>query len=312
MNLKEFIESGEPNAWLDYGPLNVYARQARHVVDDILTATLDIASISVVESHRGQGLFTAFLEEAEKFPVTIYIENVLNERLRVFLHRRGYRVASTDAIGTPSYARDGLMSVGYWHSRYEPNLPKPQKAAWNMTVRDAVIAYLKAGKTKHSWMGWSSCRVCDAHNGTTCLSDGVWVWPAGLAHYVEEHNTGLPQLFIDYVVSVTLAKDVTLTLADFIQRYIRADHGGADPDLMERDIRESVAGQIAGAIDAEIVADIEAGIANLSPAHRHAYATKRVNPDYYGFVDVSTVFAPQTPVRRSREKYIVGFPGEDE
>ena len=33
------------------------------------------------------------------------------------------------------------------------------------------------------------------------LSDGTYVWPEGLAHYVEEHNVRLPQQFVDHVLA---------------------------------------------------------------------------------------------------------------
>jgi hypothetical protein len=32
--------------------------------------------------------------------------------------------------------------------------------------------------------------------GSRDLSDGTWVWPEGLAHYVERHNVVLPEAFV--------------------------------------------------------------------------------------------------------------------
>jgi hypothetical protein len=32
--------------------------------------------------------------------------------------------------------------------------------------------------------------------GSRDLTDGVWVWPEGLAHYVEEHDVMLPDAFL--------------------------------------------------------------------------------------------------------------------
>jgi hypothetical protein len=34
--------------------------------------------------------------------------------------------------------------------------------------------------------------------GHRCLTDGIWVWPEGLVHYVERHQLPLPQQFIDH------------------------------------------------------------------------------------------------------------------
>lgn len=33
--------------------------------------------------------------------------------------------------------------------------------------------------------------------GSKCLTDGNWVWPEGLAHYIEAHEVRLPDEFVD-------------------------------------------------------------------------------------------------------------------
>jgi hypothetical protein len=49
-------------------------------------------------------------------------------------------------------------------------------------------------------MGYSFCRFeCGIPNnamGDSDLSDGEWLWPEGLAHYVERHSVRLPDEFI--------------------------------------------------------------------------------------------------------------------
>jgi len=49
-------------------------------------------------------------------------------------------------------------------------------------------------------MGYSFCRFnCDAPPpllGDSDFTDGEWVWPAGLAHYVEAHSVMLPDEFV--------------------------------------------------------------------------------------------------------------------
>jgi len=49
-------------------------------------------------------------------------------------------------------------------------------------------------------MGYSFCRfacgIPDQQMGCTEFYDGVWVWPEGLAHYVECHSVLLPDEFI--------------------------------------------------------------------------------------------------------------------
>jgi hypothetical protein len=33
------------------------------------------------------------------------------------------------------------------------------------------------------------------------LTDGKYIWPKGLSHYIENHNVWLPDIFIDHVIS---------------------------------------------------------------------------------------------------------------
>jgi len=33
--------------------------------------------------------------------------------------------------------------------------------------------------------------------GTRCLTDGRWVWPEGLAHYIEVHHVRLPEEYVE-------------------------------------------------------------------------------------------------------------------
>jgi hypothetical protein len=47
-------------------------------------------------------------------------------------------------------------------------------------------------------MGCSYCRFgCAWIEGTGCVTDGTWIWPEGLAHYVEQHHVPLPGEFLE-------------------------------------------------------------------------------------------------------------------
>lgn len=92
---------------------------------------------------------------------------------------------------------DGEKRVGYWSGEQPPD--SLVDLTWDRTERKAVVAYLLSGKIKDRWRGGARCRICDAPNGSTCLTDGVYVWPEGFAHYVEEHDVKPPQDFIDHV-----------------------------------------------------------------------------------------------------------------
>lgn len=93
--------------------------------------------------------------------------------------------------------QDTLRLIGYW---YEPSTPEDWPSVSGFvgecppTERDAVVAYLRSGTPLVAFAGHSVCRVCGLDNGSTELTDGEhFVWPQGLAHYVEAHHVRLPQ-----------------------------------------------------------------------------------------------------------------------
>lgn len=103
-----------------------------------------------------------------------------------------------------------VRAVGYWRSTLGPGkglvdrFPHPADLVtpgWLSDERDRIISYLRAGRTFAEWRGFSYCRFgCGAESralGSRCLTDGEWVWPEGLAHYVESHEVRLPQEFVD-------------------------------------------------------------------------------------------------------------------
>ena len=99
-----------------------------------------------------------------------------------------------------------LIAIGYWFSDDEPELPKPQHfidTTIDSTERQQLIDYLENGKRLHEWMGFSSCRFgCKlpvSEIGNACLTDGKYIWPEGLSHYITEHQVWLPDTFINHV-----------------------------------------------------------------------------------------------------------------
>jgi hypothetical protein len=96
-----------------------------------------------------------------------------------------------------------LKSVGYWWSPETPDYPPPQDLVdpeWCPADRSRVVAYLRSGSVYAQWRGLSHCRFrCGAkpfEMGSRCLTDGIWVWPEGLSHYVEQHFVTLPSEFV--------------------------------------------------------------------------------------------------------------------
>lgn len=114
-----------------------------------------------------------------------------------------------------------LKRVGYWQSaERETYLPHPKhlvKLGWRESERSMIIAYIKSGHECGRWCGYSYCRfdcfLPPKENaselvrrefmdgirsiGTRDLTDGEWVWPEGLAHYVQKHDVCLPDAFVE-------------------------------------------------------------------------------------------------------------------
>ena len=93
-----------------------------------------------------------------------------------------------------------LILVGYWLGPSAPGWPDVRDfvdPSWDNAERRAVLDWLRAGESfLHMW-GYSRCRFCDILNGTRELTDGVYVWPEGLAHYIFAHEVRLPRPVVD-------------------------------------------------------------------------------------------------------------------
>jgi N-acetylglutamate synthase-like GNAT family acetyltransferase len=89
--------------WVVEGSLKIYFRAgyARRLGDQTVKV-LDIASVEVLESSRGQGLFTAALDKIEALRPRegLFVESVLDKRFQDFFTRRGYLTAFEDCCGT--------------------------------------------------------------------------------------------------------------------------------------------------------------------------------------------------------------------
>jgi hypothetical protein len=109
--------------------------------------------------------------------------------------------------------RQSLIKVGYWRPVQPEHplvglvwlltgLPDPRKCVdveWDPRERELVIRHLQAGKRVEAWFGDSQCRICGISNGSCDLSDGVYVWPEGFAHYLQAHQVRPPPEFIRHV-----------------------------------------------------------------------------------------------------------------
>lgn len=97
-----------------------------------------------------------------------------------------------------------MTIIGYWgQDKHDSRWPWPQDYVdeeQNENVRNMIVDYLDKGVYATGYMGWSTCRICGCKNGSAELSDGRYVWPEGLSHYVREHYVKLSEEFTQHVI----------------------------------------------------------------------------------------------------------------
>jgi hypothetical protein len=115
-----------------------------------------------------------------------------------------------NAANTSARQQNMLKLVGYWsecaadirwiHPRL---LVDP---AWESENRPLIVDYLRRGVRLNEDLGYSFCRFQDgppdSAMGNAELTDGVWIWPEGLAVYVEQFDTRLPEEFVGHMKRV--------------------------------------------------------------------------------------------------------------
>ena len=97
-----------------------------------------------------------------------------------------------------------VKAIGYWIDDGRPDLPDPSDfidADWVAAERQAVANYLNAGRPQSTGSGCSLCRICGLSNGFEEFTDGTYLWPEGLAHYVADHSVRLPGEVVRHALS---------------------------------------------------------------------------------------------------------------
>jgi len=109
---------------------------------------------------------------------------------------------------TPLPEVSGHKFLGYWAGPSVRNttLPDPRDyidVGWDPTEKRLVLQHLADGFSHAQWLGYSGCRICGLSRcGTSCQTDGIYVWPSGFQHYVGAHNVRPPQEFVDHIKSL--------------------------------------------------------------------------------------------------------------
>jgi hypothetical protein len=95
--------------------------------------------------------------------------------------------------------------LGYWKASLRDSYALPQhfEASLPPAVRKSIVAYLDSAPIVNQTRGHSYCRYGCGDNGSAERTDGEWVWPTGLSHYVKVHNVALPREFIDHIERTT-------------------------------------------------------------------------------------------------------------
>lgn len=116
------------------------------------------------------------------------------------LHRQVREGRGAVSVDGPTKRR--LIRIGYWGDGGIGDYPDPRRLineSINRTQRETVIDYLASATVARSYLGAASCRLCGDTIGSTELSDGTYLWPEGLAHYIARHGVWLPEDFLDHV-----------------------------------------------------------------------------------------------------------------
>jgi hypothetical protein len=97
----------------------------------------------------------------------------------------------------------------YWFGFWGPTDDEPSNPSirdfidpkWRPSDKNRMIEYLvNCPVAVASCAGYSNCLLCSERAEIGCFqSDGTWLWPADLAHFVSEHSVVLPQRFVEHM-----------------------------------------------------------------------------------------------------------------
>ena len=135
-----------------------------------------------------------------------------------------------------------LQLIGYWRADGYANSDYPHPSDWvdwdwDRDERSVVGGYLSSGTLFRAYMGLSPCRICGRPNGAAEYTDGIYVWPEGLAHYVDEHAVRLPAEVVAHAMSRSdVLEDANVSEAWWLdQPKVRGESvssaSSADPEL---------------------------------------------------------------------------------
>ena len=100
-----------------------------------------------------------------------------------------------------------MRYIGRWiRSLKDTEYPPPHELVgeYDPTVQPKIVAYLNSGHVLRVYRGYASCLFRSNYSEPyTEKTDGSWVWPCHLSHYVQTHNVLVPPEFICNVAAST-------------------------------------------------------------------------------------------------------------
>ena len=100
-----------------------------------------------------------------------------------------------------------MRYIGRWISSLnDSEYPPPHELVgeYDRTIQQKIVDRLNNGHVLHVYRGFATCLFrCNYSEAYTKRTDGHWVWPCDLAHYVETHSVLVPPEFIADAVAAT-------------------------------------------------------------------------------------------------------------
>lgn len=95
----------------------------------------------------------------------------------------------------------GFWQVDAGNDAHLPPLEAWIAPAWQPEDREGLLSYIEnASLVVASSDLKSPCLICGApQNSSDFRSDGDWLWPTDLAHYVSQHQIRIPDSMIQHI-----------------------------------------------------------------------------------------------------------------
>lgn len=107
--IKDFLKDDfQRNCWIFDEGFKAYLRKSNRNINGIIIKCLDIASIEIIESERGKGIFKCFLKKIvtvnDKIQI-IYVENILNPLFLIYFKKNSnlWTLDNKSTLFSPSY-----------------------------------------------------------------------------------------------------------------------------------------------------------------------------------------------------------------